>query len=58
MTKEYQERLTRLGIDSNRPITVVFDNLLNLTEYLYKRLEEDEFDRFEKEIERIKKPTN
>lgn len=58
LTTEYQNRLSRLGIDHNQPIAIIFDALLNLTEFLYEESEKDELDRFRKELNRLKHPTN
>jgi len=59
MTKEYQNRLSKLGIDHNQPITMIFNNLLALTEFLYEESEKTEIERFKEELENLKKhPTN
>ena len=58
LTTEYQNRLSRLGIDFSKPITFIFEDLLNLTEFLYAESEKDELDRFRKELNRLKNPTN
>ena len=58
MTKAYKQRLKALGVDPDKQVIEIFEDLLNLTEFLYKELEKSEWDRFKKEINRLKKPTN
>lgn len=58
MDKEQIKKLERLGINTNQPTIDIFDNLLNVAEHLYNLLEADEEERFKKELERIKKPSN
>ena len=55
---ELQNRLKVLGVEANQPTSMVVEDLLNLTEHLYNRLEETERERFQKELNRILKPTN
>jgi hypothetical protein len=58
VTKAYKQRLKALGVDPDKQVIEIFEDLLNLTEFLYKELEKSEWDRFKKEINRLKKPTN
>lgn len=55
---ELKNRLRVLGVEANQPIVMLVEDLLNLTEYLYEKLEETERERFQKELNRILKPTN
>ncbi len=58
MTEEYKIRLERLGINYNKPITFIVEDLLALTEFLYEESEKSELAKFRAEIQRIQKPTN
>ena len=55
---ELKNRLRFLGVESNQPTVMVVEDLLNLAEYLYEKLEETERQRFQTELNRILKPTN
>ena len=50
--------LKKLGIDTRKPIKEVLIDLINVSEFLWDKVEETEQDRFKQELERIKKPTN
>ena len=58
MTAEIILRLANLGIDPNQTSIEIFDNLLDLCEFLYEESEKTELQRFERELNRIIKPTN
>lgn len=59
MTPRELHIFKKLGIDPDRPREEVLQDLLNLADYLYNCLEEDEKTRFMKELRRlILKPTN
>lgn len=58
MIEEYRIRLTRLGINPNKPITFIVEDLLALTEFLFEKTERDEMEKFKKEIKRLQTPTN
>jgi hypothetical protein len=58
MTAEIILRLTNLGIDPNQTSIEIFDNLLDLCEFLWEESEITEIQRFERELNRIIKPTN
>ena len=55
---ELKNRLRFLGVESNQPTVMVVEDLLNLAEYLYEKLEETKRQRFQTELNRILKPTN
>lgn len=56
--KTISERLKILGIDVNKPATIIIEDLLNLSEYLCEDIEMKEIERFQKELNRVLKPNN
>ena len=58
MTEEYKIRLGASGIDSNKPITFILEDLLSLAEFLYEESEKSEMERFQDELNRNLRPTN
>lgn len=51
--------LKKLGIDTNKPTIEIFEDLLNVAEFLYEETEKTEIERFRRELERLlQKPTN
>lgn len=50
--------LDKLGIDPSQNLDVIFENLLNLAEFLYDETEKSEEQRFQQEIRRLQHLTN
>lgn len=58
MDKEQIKKLKDLGIDTTQCSVDIFDNLLELAVWLAEEVEQSELERFQKEINRVLKPTN
>lgn len=58
MDNQQIKKLKKLGIDTNRSTIDIFEDLINVAEYLHDMLEINEEERFRAELERLKKKTN
>lgn len=58
MEKDSKLILKKLGINTQNSNREIFEDLLNLSEYLYDQLDRSEIDRFRAELKRLKQPTN
>lgn len=58
MDRSQLQKLEKLGINTENTTIEIFEDLLNVAEYLNDLLELNEEERFRQELERIKKNTN
>lgn len=58
MDEIFIKRLKAFGINTKNSYFEILEDLLNLTEHLSKDLDLKERERFSKELDRLKTPTN